>query len=85
MRQTTLFAAYAAALILACVAGWAVSDTQARVTPTTVQIDPFTLMTSAKQLPTDAAAAAALILVCVRGWTCSTGTQAAVQIDRQTH
>ena len=43
------------------------------------------LMTSAKQLPTDAAAAAALILVCVRGWTCSTGTQAAVQIDRQTH
>jgi hypothetical protein len=87
MRQTTLFAACAAALILACVAGWALFDTQARVaTPTTVQIDPFTLMTSAKQLPTDAAAAAALILVCVWGWTCSTGTQAAVQIDPfQTH
>ena len=82
MRQTTVFAASAAALILACVAEWAVSGTQARVaTPTTVQIDPFTLMTSAKQLPTDAAAAAALILVCVWGWTCSTGTQAVVQID----
>jgi hypothetical protein len=54
MTQTKLFAATAAALILACVAGWAVSDTQARVaTPMTVQIDPFTLMTSAKQLPTE--------------------------------
>jgi hypothetical protein len=55
MNKTTgLFAASAAALILACVAGWAVSDTQARVaTPPTVQIDPFTLMTSAKQLPTE--------------------------------
>jgi hypothetical protein len=57
-KTTGLFAASAAALILACVAGWAVSDTQARVaaarvaTPT-VQIDPFTLMTSAKQLPTE--------------------------------
>jgi hypothetical protein len=31
---------------------WAVSDTQARVAgPATVQIDPFRLMTSAKQLP----------------------------------
>ena len=37
-----------------CVAGWAVSDTQARIaTPTTVQIDPFTMMTSAKQLPAE--------------------------------
>ena len=53
MTQTKLFAATAAALILACVAGWAVSDTQARVaTPMTVQIDPFTL-TSAKQPPTE--------------------------------
>lgn len=49
--MSKLFAASVAALIVACVAGWA--DAQARiVAPTTVQIDPFTLMTSAKQLPT---------------------------------
>jgi hypothetical protein len=54
MGQKQLFAASVAALILACVAGWAVSDSQARVaSPATVQIDPFTLMTSAKQLPTE--------------------------------
>jgi Flp pilus assembly protein CpaB len=54
MRQTHLLAAAAAAsLILACVAGWAISDTQARVaTPSTVQIDPFQVMVSAKKLPT---------------------------------
>jgi hypothetical protein len=53
-KTTGLFAASAAALILACVVGWAVSDTQARVAAlATVQIDPFTLMTSAKQLPTE--------------------------------
>src|SRR5262245_25874862 len=55
MSRTTgtgLFAAIAAALILAGVAGWPVSDTQARA-PGTVQIDPFTLMTGAKQLPTE--------------------------------
>jgi hypothetical protein len=53
-KMTGLFAASAAALIVACIAGWAVSDTQARIaTPTTVQIDPFTMMTSAKQLPTE--------------------------------
>ena len=53
MSKTTgtgLFAAIAAALILAGVAGWPVSDTQARVA---VQIDPFTMMTSQKQLPTE--------------------------------
>ena len=45
-----LFAVSAAALILACVAGWAISDTQARVAaPATVQIDPLTM--SAKQMP----------------------------------
>jgi len=43
----------AAALIVACIAGWAVSDTKARVAAPTVQIDPFTLMTSAKQLPAE--------------------------------
>jgi len=53
-KTTDLFAASAAALILACVAGWAVSDTQARVAaPATVQIDPFKVMTSAKQLPAE--------------------------------
>jgi hypothetical protein len=49
-----LAAASAAALIVACVGGWVISDTQARVAaPATVQIDPFTLMTSAKQVPTE--------------------------------
>ena len=48
-----LGATAAAALIVACIAGWAVSDTKARVAALTVQIDPFTLMTSAKQLPTE--------------------------------
>jgi hypothetical protein len=51
MGQKQLFAASVAALVIACVVGWAVSDTQARaaVTP----MDPFTMMTSAKQLPTE--------------------------------
>jgi hypothetical protein len=54
MRQTNLFTAAAAAPILACVAGWAASDTRARVaTPSTVRIDPFQVMVSAKQLPTE--------------------------------
>jgi hypothetical protein len=50
-KTTGLFAASAAALILACVVGWAVSDTQARVATPTDQIDPFKIMTSTKQLP----------------------------------
>ena len=57
MRKTTgtgLFAAIAAALILAGAAGWAVSGSQARVpSPTTVQIDTISVMTSAKNLPTE--------------------------------
>jgi hypothetical protein len=53
MGKTGLFAASAAALIVACIAGWAVSGTQARTTPTTAQLDPFRMMTSAKQLPTE--------------------------------
>jgi hypothetical protein len=53
MGKTGLFAASAAALILACVAGWAASGTQRVAALATVQIDPFTLMTSAKQLPTE--------------------------------
>jgi hypothetical protein len=52
--QKQLFAASVAALILACVAGWAVSDSQPSVAaPATVQIDPLTMMTGAKQLPTE--------------------------------
>jgi hypothetical protein len=51
MSETGLVAV-SAALILACLAGWANSDTQARVAaPATVRIDPFKVMTSAKQLP----------------------------------
>jgi predicted Co/Zn/Cd cation transporter (cation efflux family) len=50
-HQTGLFAASIAALVIACIAGWAVSETQARVA--TTQIDPFAMMTSAKQLPTE--------------------------------
>ena len=55
MSKTTgtgLFAAIAAALILAGVAAWPVSDTQARAQGT-VQIDPFKVMTGATQLPTE--------------------------------
>jgi hypothetical protein len=52
MSQTKLFGASVAALIVACVAGWA--HAQARVaTPTAAPVEPFTLMTSAKQLPTE--------------------------------
>jgi hypothetical protein len=50
-HQTGLFAASIAALVIACIAGWAVPDTQARVAAT--QIDPFAMMTSAKQLPAE--------------------------------
>jgi hypothetical protein len=53
MTRTELFAASAAALILACVAAWAVSDTQARVPTPTVQIDPHEMMIGAKQLPSE--------------------------------
>jgi hypothetical protein len=49
---TSRSASVAAALILAGVAGWPVSDTQARA-PGMVQIDPFTMMTSATQLPSE--------------------------------
>ena len=45
MRQTILFTAAAATLILACVAAWAVSETQARVAEAaTVQVDTFEMM-----------------------------------------
>ena len=69
MSQKQLFAASVAALIVACVAGWAVADledaylvtdysffspaSEAQAAPATVQIDPFTIMTGAKQMPTE--------------------------------
>jgi len=53
MSKTRLFAAGAAALVVACLAGWAFSGTPVRATPTTVQIDTIAVMTSAKQLPTE--------------------------------
>ena len=53
-KTTDLFAVSAAAVILACVAGWAISDTQARAAvPARVQIDSLTMMTSAKKMPTE--------------------------------
>jgi hypothetical protein len=53
MTTTEMFAASAAALIVACVAGWAVTDTQARTPAPMAQIDTFNVMTSAQQLPTE--------------------------------
>jgi hypothetical protein len=54
MGKAGLFVASAAAVIVACIAAWEVSDTQARVAiPPTVQIEPIAMMTSAKQLPTE--------------------------------
>ena len=54
MGKTTLFAACVAGLIVACIAGWAVSDTQARAAaPATDQINPFEVMVSAGQLPAE--------------------------------
>ena len=51
MRKTNLFAAAAAALILACVWGWVSSTGTKAAAPTTVQIDPFQAMVTAKSLP----------------------------------
>jgi hypothetical protein len=53
MGKTGLFTASATALILVCIAGWAFSGTQARVATPTDQIDPFKVMTSIPQLPTE--------------------------------
>jgi hypothetical protein len=50
----TLFAVSTAALMVSFVAGWAVSDSQARVAQAeTVQVDTFQMMTSAKQMPSE--------------------------------
>ena len=47
-----LFAVSTAALIVSFIAGWAVSDSHARVAPAaSVQVDTFEIMTSAKPMP----------------------------------
>jgi hypothetical protein len=51
--KTKLFAAGIAALVIACMAGWAVSDSQVQARSAAIQIDPFTMMTGAKQLPAE--------------------------------
>jgi hypothetical protein len=51
MRKTNLLGAAAAALILACVWGWASSTGTKAAAPTTVQIDPFQAMMNAGSLP----------------------------------
>jgi hypothetical protein len=51
MRKTNLFGAAAAALILACVWGWASSTGTKAAAPTTVQIDSFQAMVNAGSLP----------------------------------
>jgi hypothetical protein len=50
----TLFAISTATLMVAFVAGWAVSDSHARVAQAaSVQVDTFQMMTSAKQMPAE--------------------------------
>ncbi len=49
----TLFAISTAALRVSFIAGWAVTDTQARAPAPTAQVDTFDMMTSAQQLPTE--------------------------------
>ena len=50
----TLFAVSTAALMVSFVAGWAVSDSQARIAPAaSAQVDTFEMMTSAKQMPSE--------------------------------
>jgi hypothetical protein len=49
-----LFAASAAALIVAGVVGWAITNTQVGVAEAAmVQVDTFQMMTNAKQIPTE--------------------------------
>jgi hypothetical protein len=50
----TLFAVSTAALLVSFVAGWAVSDSHARVAEAaTVQVDTFQMMTNAEQMPSE--------------------------------
>jgi predicted Co/Zn/Cd cation transporter (cation efflux family) len=50
----TLFGVSAAALMVAFAVGWAIPNTQARdAAATSAQVDPFQLMTGAKQMPSE--------------------------------
>ena len=50
----TLFAVSAAALIVACVAGWAITNTQVGVAEAaTVQVNTFEMMKTTKQMPSE--------------------------------
>ena len=49
----TLFAVSTAALIVACVAGWAAIPPAKPVLPRRQRVDPFKMMTSAKQMPSE--------------------------------
>jgi hypothetical protein len=51
MRKTNLFAAAAAALIVACVWGWVSPTGTKAAAPTGVQIDPFQAMVNAQSMP----------------------------------
>jgi hypothetical protein len=48
-----LFGISVAALVVAFVAGWAISPSKARIAGATGQIDTFKLMTTGKQLPSE--------------------------------
>ena len=58
----TLFAISTAALMVSFIAGWAVTDTQARTPASTAQIDTFNVMTSAQQLPTEQYVTAGVVI-----------------------
>ena len=50
----TLFGVSAAALMVAFAVGWAIPNTQARdAAAASAQVDPFQLMTGAKQMPSE--------------------------------
>ena len=54
MRKTGLFAVAAALILATGIAGWAASNTQARVaTATSIGINPFQMMTNARHLDTE--------------------------------
>jgi hypothetical protein len=54
MTPTKLFAVSTAALVVSFIAGWAVSDSHARVAEAaTIQVDTFQVMSSAKQMPSE--------------------------------
>ena len=54
MTHTKLFAVSNAALVVSFIAGWAVSDSHARIAEAaTVQVDTFQMMSSAQLMPSE--------------------------------